>query len=469
MGIINSIRRWFGMVFSSKAKEEFNVKSITSSKMDEFVNMCGRIYEGKPDWVDEENHIKTINFAKAICEETAKLTVLGISIKIDGSARATWLQEQIDSIFYQLRKWVEYGCAYGTICLKPNGSDIDVVNPSEFMVTSKKHDEITGIVFFNSDMSNDGKKYYKRLEYHRFVNGAYVITNKCYVSDTQNDLGKSIDIKDTPWNELEEEVTITGIEQPLYSILTMPTANKIDMDSPLGMPCISEAIEELKDLDIAYSRNSKEIYDSQRTVLLDSDKLVIPRGANAIDSNSWEKAKNKMHLPEYVRNVLGDGANSFYQEINPTLNTETRLSGINSLLSQIGFKCGFSNGYFVFNEKSGMITATQVESDDRRTIHTIKDVRDRLEKCLTDLIYAMDKFADLYDFAPVGTYEAVFDFGDITYNREEDRLRWWQYVQTGKVPAWKYFVKFEGMTEEEAKAMTSEVQEAENRNNMFGE
>jgi hypothetical protein len=134
------------------------------------------------------------------------------------------------------------------------------------------------------------------------------------------------------------------------------------------------------------------------------------------------------------------------------------LTGINALLSQIGFKCGFSNGYFVFNEKTGMITATQVESDDRRTIQLVKDVRDQLENCLNDLIYALDVFASLYVLAPKGSYEAVYDFDDITYNREEDRGRWWGYVQAGKVPAWKYFVLFEGFTEDEAKAM---VQEAE--------
>ena len=36
-------------------------------------------------------------------------------------------------------------------------------------------------------------------------------------------------------------------------------------------------------------------------------------------------------------------------------------------------------------------------------------------------------------------------------------MRWWQYVQAGKVPAWMYFVKFEGMTEEDAKAMAEET------------
>ena len=88
----------------------------------------------------------------------------------------------------------------------------------------------------------------------------------------------------------------------------------------------------------------------------------------------------------------------------------------------------------------------------------VKDVRDKLENCMDGLIYAMDVFASLYGLAPKGKYETAYDFGDITYNREEDRVRWWGYVQAGKVPAWKFFVKFEGMTEEDAKAMVAEAE-----------
>ncbi len=455
------------MIFSAKAKEEFDVKEITSSVMDDFVNKCARIYDGNPDWLDAEDGIKTINFAKSICEETAKLTTLGIRISIDGSARAEWLQKQIDAIFYKLRSWVEYGCAYGTICLKPNGKTIDVVFPSEFMITDTSNGKITGIVFVNSDMSADGKVYYTRLEYHRFINDLYAITNKCYVGTTANEIGKTIDIKETPWSDLTEEQYISGLYKPLFSMLVMPSANNIDVKSPMGMPRFSEAIEELKDLDIAYSRNSTEIYDSSRIVLMDSDKLVVNRGENALSVNTWNNAKERMKLPKFVRNVLGNGTDDYYQEINPSLNTEQRLNGINALLSQIGFKCGFSNGYFVFNEKTGMVTATQVESDDRRTIQTIKDVRDALESCLTDLINALDKFASLYVLAPLGTYECVFDFGDITYSYDEDKKTWWGYVQSGKMPFWRYLVKFEGMTEDEAKAIQNETNDQE-RMSLFG-
>ena len=163
----------------------------------------------------------------------------------------------------------------------------------------------------------------------------------------------------------------------------------------------------------------------------------------------------------------GSGVESdIYHEINPTLNTDTRFKGINALLSQIGYKIGFANGYFVFNETNGVQTATQVEADQQRTIQFIKDVRDKLENCLDDLITALNAFADLYGLAPAGAYEVTYDFGDITYNREEDRARWWSYVTTNKVPAWMFFTKFEGMSEEEAKAMVAEASPQEPK--LFG-
>ena len=228
-------------------------------------------------------------------------------------------------------------------------------------------------------------------------------------------------------------------------------------------------MEELKDLDVAYSRNAGEIWDSQKIMLAD-DRLLMPDGQKVTDRTPEQirGKREQMGLPRYVKNVYGSDAKEFYSEINPKLNTEARLAGINALLSQIGYKCGYSNGYFVFNEKTGMVTAKQVESDDRRTIQLIKDVRDKLENALDGAIYALSVYADLCGLAPVGAYEITYDFGDITYNREEDRARWWQYVTLGKVPAWMYFQKFEGMSEEDAKAMVEEATPKED-NKLFGE
>lgn len=463
------------MIFKKRAEEDFQVKEITSPQMKDVVSRCADMYRGVPYWVSAEDNIKTINFAKAVCSETARLATLGIKIQIGGGARGTWLQEQIDKVYFNLRHWVEYGCAYGTVIVKPNGSGFDVFTPFDFMITeSDSNGNITGIIFKDSYADND--KYYTRLEYHRFVETQtednpiypYYISNRAYVSRHSDALGDPIALNRTRWANLMEETppimknSDEQLDGPMFGVFRTPQANNVDLGTALGLPIYADAIEEMKDLDVAYSRNAGEIFDSEKIILAD-DRLMYDSGKNL-----KSRGPADVKLPHYVKNVFGNSPEEFYQEINPQLNTDTRLSGINALLSQIGYKCGFSNGYFVFNEATGIQTATGVEAEQQRTIQLIKDVRDKLENCLNGAIYAMSVYADLYGLAPAGTYEVVYDFGDITYNREEDRARWWQYVTQGRVPAWMYFVKFEGMTEEEARAMVEEAQPAE-QPGLFGE
>lgn len=347
--------------------------------------------------------------------------------------------------------------------------------PFDFMITeSDSNGNITGIIFKDSYADND--RYYTRLEYHRFVETQteagtaypYYITNRAYMSHSAQSLGDPIALSRTKWADLMEDsgpIIKTSGEQldgPMFGVFRTPQANNVDLGTALGLPIYADAIEEMKDLDVAYSRNAGEIMDSQKIILAD-DRLMYDSG-----SNLKTRGIPDVKLPHYVKNVFGNSPEEFYQEINPQLNTDTRLSGINALLSQIGYKCGFSNGYFVFNEKSNMATATQVEADDRRTIQLIKDVRDKLESCLDGAIYAMSVYADLYRLAPVGNYEVVYDFGDITYNREEDRARAYQLTLQGFYTKEYYLEKYEGFTPEDAAKMVAAAQSTE-QPGLFGE
>ncbi len=453
------------MIFKRQAEKAFNVQSIVSPDMEKAINQCADVYHGNPEWLDDEEGIKTINFAKALCSETARLVTLGIGIHLEGSARAEWLQQQIDLIYSKLRDWVEYGCAYGTVFLKPNGTSLDVFTPADVLLVDYDNLGVREIIF--KDTYQSGKKWYTRLEHHRFVetemDGAmlrpYYISNRAYVSKSTDSIGDPIPLTQTKWADMAADtppiLKASGepLDKPMFGILRTPQANNVDISSPMGLPIFREALEELKDLDIAYSRNAGEIFDSQKIILAD-DRLLYESGKN-IKHRGPADVKG---LPHYVKNVFGNDQKEFYQEINPQLNTDTRVKGINNLLSQIGYKAGFANGYFVFNQSSGIQTATGVEADQQRTVQFIKDVRDQLESCLDDTLYALNVYADLYGLAPVGTYDVTYDFGDILYDREADRSRWWQYVMQGKAPAWYYFVKFEGMTKDEAVSMTKEAE-----------
>lgn len=473
MGLITTIKRWIGMLFKTKAEDVFNVQSISSAEMDAYISRCGAVYRGRPDWVDPDAGIKTINFAKTITSETARLTVIGANVTVEGdAARANWLKEQIEKCYPLFRHWVEYGLAYGTVIIKPNGEGFDLFTPSDFFITAVDgNGRITGIVF--CDRYEEGTKHYTRLEYHRYIKQTiggevfypYFISNRAYVSQSGRSIGDPISLDQTRWAGLAEDMpgilTPSGeTVDPIFGVFRTPEANNIDIGSPMGLPIFSGALEELKDLDVAYSRNAGEIYDSEKIILLDADTMTTAGSKARFTPEGMEIIRERMKLPHYVKNVQGNGRDMFYEEIVPTLNTEARIKDINHLLSIIGFKCGYSNGYFVFDEKTGMVTATQVEADDRRTIQLIRDCQDKLKHCIIDAMYAMNLYANLYGLAPAGNVKKIdADFGDITENLEEDRQRWWKYVQAGSIPKYWFFTNYEGLSEEEAKRLIQEAKE----------
>lgn len=444
------------MDFLSLIKKEFGIENIyQNAKVEQVVRACSDAYKGTPEWYNAEG---TVNFTKTICEETARLIMLGTSIKFNDNARGKYLQEVVDKQYYNLRQWAEWAMAYGTVIIKPNGEDFDCILPDAYYVTDTKNHEIWGAVFVTTQKKSD--KWYARLEWHRFEKDIYKVSNKAFVGTQENSADKEIDLKDSPWSDLSPDVEFEGLEKPLFAVLRTPQANNIDTNCPYGLPIVSTAMVEMQDLDIAYARMAVEIADSSRTVLMDSDRLIAKGMSAEMRKNAiaaYDGMRDAMHLPKYVKAVEGMGDGNFYSEINPTLNTAVRLQGLNHYLSQIGYKVGFANGYFVFNEQMGIQTATGVEANQQRTMQFIKDCRDRMEEALKVLIEGVNVFADTYDLAPDGEYEATYQFGDITYNEDEDRARWLTYVNMGKMPFWRYLVKFEGFSEDDAKAIEAET------------
>lgn len=445
---------WFNKTIRQKSEKIFDFEYPIRVEMEEVITKCANVYAGQPVWIqEEEEELQTGKVAKIICSEVARLVTLGLEVSITGGSRAEWLQSQIDTLFEdaRLRAYIEYCMAYGTLAFKPNGEYIDIFKPNEFIVTKELNGQVKGIVFIFKE--HDKKKHYTRLEYHSLEEDKVVVRNEAYVGNKELDLKRSIKLEDVEaWSDIEEEWEY-GASQ-LFAILKVAEANNIDSESALGLPIFANSLNELENFDIGYSRWAQEIFDSEKIVLLDSDRMLS--AGKKFSPSGMDKQRKLMKLPHYVRNVMGDGTADFYQEINPQINTPVRLEGLNFLLSLIGYKCGFSGGYFNLNEKTGMVTATQVEADDRRTIELIKDNRQALEDCLDSLISALNTMADAYEIegSGDGDYQVAYNFADITYNLEEDRNRWYSYVISGQIPFWYFLVKFEGMTEEEAKELS---------------
>ncbi len=421
MGFISWIKGVIGNMFRTKdAKKAFNIDPILSARMEYAIADWERIVSGKPVWMSKEDDIRTINFAKFLCSDTAKKICLDIDVNVDGSARAEYLETVVNAVKKVLRDKVEDACCLGGIMLKPNGAPgqacVDYITPDNFLV--------------------------------RFEGDKYLISNKAYQLTAKGGVHHEIALSSVDaWADIEPDASIDNIDKTLFAYFKMPYNNVIDPTSPLGVPVFYNAINELRDLDIAWSRKGDEVEDSKHMLIV---------GASAQRSSKQQK----ITLPRFVKSLDLGGSGSLDEPVHEhvaTMLTSNRIEDINSILSMISTKAGFSQGAFTLDRKTGMVTATQVESDDRETIETIKEMRDNLKDALEHLVYAVSKYADLYDYAPVGEYEVSFSFGDLTYSYDEDRARHWQYVQAGKYPLYRYYMKFEGMSEEEAKALVNEA------------
>ena len=448
--------------FKREAEQTFKTDIVISTQMDAAIALWQSIIAGNPPWLDDEDDIETINFAKFIAQDMAKKVCLDIGISVAGSSRATYLQGVVDELLKVLRDKVEDVGCYGGMILKPNGSEkagncIDYVMNGDFIVTETDNNgNVRGAIF--PDRIQKGRKWYTRLEWQRYENGLYVISNRAFVSEYSNDIGRPINIMNVPeWSHIESDVYIENLDSPLFAYFKMPCNNTIDNRSPLGVPQYANAIKELKDLDIAWSRKGAEVEDSKHMTMVDISMVKQAR-------------ERRIKLPRFIREYdPGTGNEDKVHEHTATMLTEQRIADINSILSMISTKCGYSQGQFVLDRKTGTITATQVESNDQDTVRTIKDIRDSLKTAIKELLYALNAYADLYNLAPVGKYEPEFAFGDLEYSFEQDKLRHWQYVQAGKYPLYLYYVKFEGMSEAEAKKVVEEAAAEQKGEGLFKE
>lgn len=454
MGIFGKIKAvWDRMLGRKDIEQIYNVEYNRSPEMVTAIEKYKDMRSGLPPWC-MDGKIRPTRFSNVICREIANLTLFNVEVQIDGNAE---LQKQVEKVMNTLQEKQEESCSSCGLMIKSTGDGLEFLDPEYFVITeTNSNGDVLAAIFFS--YIRKGDLFFEKTEYHRFeemVNErVYRISSKAFRSERKDELGREIPLDSVPeWKDIEPEVAVHGLEEPLFAYWKNPFANTIDKESPLTVPVFSECIEELRWLDIALNMFGDETEDSRHVT-------YVPQTAIEYAEN------HSIQLPRFIQGIeMGTNEDSIKEHV-PTMQVAERVAGINFLLSVIGYKCGFSNGYFSFDESRGIQTATQVESDDRRTLHTIEAFRTILDGKHHDgiihkIIYMLYATGTANGTIPTTNYDVACEFEDLVYNLEDDRARWWNYVTQAKVPAWMYFVKFEGMTEQEAKAMVEEAQPKE--------
>lgn len=465
------------MLFKTDTEKAFGVETYLSPEMENAIKLWEQLENGKPPWVGEDT--RTIRFSNTVARELSKLVTQNIDIKVQakyGAGETAYkIQKSIDDYFLKnAQEIVGNQIMLGGVMAKWNGKGMDYIPTDRFLVTEfDSNGDIYGAIFFSYYQKE--KKFYTRAEWHRFEDGTrqdedgekvsvrrYRVSNKAFVSDQQDQIGREIPLKNTKWADIVPEFTAENLEKPLFVYIKNPYSNTIDSDSPLGVSCFSECIEELRWLDIAMSTMGTEVETSAPMMMVDQSVIQY---ANM----------NGIKLPKFIANtgidLSGDGSKPV-EQWQPQLQVASRTEGINFYLSIISYKTGFDPGFFVFDGQNiQMATATQVESTERRTVNTVLSYRSLLDRpnsngdgrigVIHDIVYIMDAMAVINgEYAPseYGNYELFCDFADITENKEEDKMFEYQLANNGYMSKARFLVRHLGLTEEEAIAMVQEAQ-----------
>lgn len=480
------------MLFKTDTEKAFGVETYLSQEMDAAIKLWQQLESGKPPWLKESDG-RTVAFWNTIAEELAKLVTQNIDVKVQGSRPGEMpekMQKIIGMYFLQNATDNIHAMAFfGGVMVKWDGKGTEYLTPDMFLVTEfDSNKDVWGAIFFS--YYSKGKKFYTKAEWHRFEESTiqnesgeseiiriYHVSTKAFLSDNQDEFGREIPLSQTKWADIAPEFWVENLEKPLFRYIRCPIYNFIDSDSPLGISCFANCMEEFRLLDIAMSTLGKETKNSSPMMMI-SQSMVHYANQNGIN------------LPEFFLDTgiddLGNG--SPIEQWQPQLQVTSRKEGINFCLSIIGFKCGFDPGYFVFDGQNIQIaTATQVRVTQKRTADTALSYRDVLDKpntngegrvgAIHDIAYIINAMLVINGdvlLSDNGNYKLFCTFADLLKDEEHDANMDLQLANQGFMAKFRWLVLHRGYTEKEAKDMVQEAVKERNANQpkesgLFGE
>ena len=451
-----------------------------SSEMETAIDVWEDVYKDKSPWLNRDKGVFSLGLGKAICQSLATQVMSESTVNIitpvddteetqqtEVGSRAYFLQKAFDNhIKPKLVNKVEEAMAFGGMVIKPyiNNDEIyfDFSMQGQFYPLAFDDDgNITDIAFLDQFVS-DGKVFTK-IERQTFNDNEILVQNKVFVAKERSvddnhtqELGNEIPIENIErWKDISPEVTISGVEKPLFGYYRTPINNNIDLDCPLGISIFAPALSMIERCDRQFSRLDWEYEGGQMAI--DVDPMAL-RTTSGYYGTRFEQDELRDRL--YRGLDLGEDT---YNAFAPTLRDANFQAGLNFYLTKVEDICGLSRGTLSSIDSEAR-TATELKILKQRTYVTIHSNQESLEHCINDLMYAVDVYATLYSLTPDGRYEVNIDWSDSVLTDVDTELEQRiQLQQEGILSKAENRAWFTGEDLETAKQVIEEIEEANDK------
>lgn len=246
----------------------------------------------------------------------------------------------------------------------------------------------------------------------------------------------------------------TKQQNPTFSLIRLADDNRYWDYSPMGVALFDGKEDALETVDLAFNALGDEIILGRKMLSLPESMMRKDAQGNLV--LPWEE--NQRFFLATASTTYDDKAAIY--EYNPQLRSEENRQLLSTALQMLGKRMGFGMKYYALDASGSITTAKQVASDNAELMRTVRRHEHVIAPAIASLMAAV---AGIYAKHARGvslpdiTGEVQVTLGDSIIQdddsvRERDRAD----VAAGLLEPWRYMVRWQGYSEEDAKAFTGE-------------
>lgn len=420
------------------------VESALSAKMESSTNVWWSVFQNSLPMEKTHKNFRPLPIAYTSTAYLAQLVTAEIKFEVADETLNGYVQKNLVPNLDRITQLTLVG---GYTVIKPyivSTGEIffDVGTSRDFRpIALDENGHITEGIFFERIRYKG--KVYERREHHIFADGVHTVRNSAYLYGTR----RRVELTEIPrWAVLLPEGRIPS-DIPMMSTFRTPYANNIDLDSELPVSLFANSVGTLHEIDSAHSEYLAEFRKMSAKVF--GDNGIFDRNGNITD--------------DYFVNVDGDGQRTMEQQIMtyaPQIREEAHRAQINTELRLYEVQIGVSSGTFTFDSSKGLVTATQVLSEDKTTYNTVCQIQRQLRPVLEALSRITVTLARFYGIE-CEDGECAIEFGDSVFEDTGTEFnRRFQMVQAGMLKPEEFLAWYFGVPLDKAREMLPDMTNA---------
>jgi A118 family predicted phage portal protein len=397
--------------------------------------------------------MRSLGMAKKVCEDWANLLFnekTYVTISEQGLQNA--FQAAIDFNNFDVlgNESIESAFAEGTgawVLRQVNEDDeplIDYVHGDMIFPLEWANGQIVSCAF-GSVMAKKGKMYLYLQSHERKRDNSksewyYVIANRFYEINVRT--GWVIDVP-VKFEEVEDEKRYYTAT-PLFSIVRPAIANNVDENSPMGISIYANAIDNLKDCDIAFDGMSISMKTGR-------PRIAIAEALVKIDANGNPRPitdEQDTVIYNIPQEFTSKDTKPLIEDITPAYRANDYAATLEKELILLSQKVGMGDMVYKF-DGTNVATATQVISENSGMFRTMQKHQKVIAMALRNLARGI-LFLKNLTVAKAVTITVQFD-DSIIEDTNAEKAQMINEINAGIAAPWEYRMKFYGENEDAAK------------------